>query len=67
MEYKYKIHDPNKLKFYQSYLHFQKLPTFAGLCPTVVVELGVDTGSDESRGGGRGRKAVISEKLREEK
>ena len=45
----------------------QKLPKFAGLRPTAVVESSVDTGSDESRCGGRGEKSVIAEKLREGK
>ena len=36
MEYKYKSHDPNKWKFYQSYLHLQKLPKFSSLRPTAV-------------------------------
>ena len=38
MEYKYKSYDPNEWKFYQSYLHLQKLQKFAGLRPTAVVE-----------------------------
>ena len=53
--------------FYQSYLHLQKLPKFSSLRPTAVAESSVDTGSDESRGGGRGENAAIVEKLREEK
>ena len=43
MEYKYKSYDPNEWKFYQSYLHLQKLPKFENLRPTAGVEASVDT------------------------
>ena len=33
----------------------QKLPNFSGLRLTAVVKSSVDNGSDESRGGGRGK------------
>ena len=48
-------------------MHLQKLPKFSGLRPTAVVESSVDTGSNESRGGVRGKKAEIAEKLRGKK
>ena len=46
---------------------FAENSKFSGLRPTAVVEPSVDTGSDESRGGGRGEKAMIAEKLSGEK
>ena len=76
MDYRYRTYDPNEWKLYQAYLHLKKLPKFdLTYTPDVPDD---DVSSDftsetsvkkrvESRGGGKGKKAAIADKLKEVK
>ena len=76
MEYKYKSYTPSEWNLYPGYLHLKKLPQFNVSCSPIVPVDGNEVISDlssenstkrreESRGGGKGKKAAIAEKLKD--